>query len=370
MRACAVSCPTSAPPSAPGVEQGALADSVDIVVELDEAALWRLMPDLHDWAMELATRPDVSELPRAAELLGTAARAAWLRGELDAAQRLVDDAMRLATNDIEATRAIDVMGTLALFGGDLELARERYLARRRRPARLPSLPTSAALAAIYAGDRQEAERLLQRAEHLAGERRSLTDRAFYLYARRARGPARSRRGARGLRRGHRAGTGERGRLRGGHRLGRAGPAVDLHRPDRPGAARVPLAARTLAPDGELDPAVDHPAQPRLSAHRRRRPPQGRVAPRWRPTRPRSRPRSLATPSSSRPGGPWPTGSVPRRWPPSGVRRKGSGGWVWSMPPWPPSTGSAPDGRGQGRRRHPPGQSTVVPRWGGSSGSRR
>jgi len=163
--------------------QGVWKAAVDIVVDLDEAALWRVMPDLHDWAMELATRPDVSELPRAAEVLGTAARAAWQRGELDAAQRLVDHALRLATNDVEATRAIDVIGTLALFGGDLGLARESYLAAAAGRPDYASLPTSAALAAIYAGERQEAERLLERAEELAREGHSLTDRAYYLYAR-------------------------------------------------------------------------------------------------------------------------------------------------------------------------------------------
>ena len=161
--------------------QGVLEAAVDIVVDLDEAALWRVMPDLHDWAMELATRPDVSALPRAPPRCWAPRRAAWQRGELDAAQRLVDDAMRLATNDIEATRAIDVTGTLALFGGDLELARESYLAAAVGRPDHASLPTSAALAAIYAGDRQEAEQLLQRAEHLAGEGRSLTDRAYNLY---------------------------------------------------------------------------------------------------------------------------------------------------------------------------------------------
>jgi tetratricopeptide (TPR) repeat protein len=133
--------------------------------------------------MELATRPDVAGLPRAAEVLGTAARAAWQRGELDAAQRLADDALRLATTDVEATRAIDVTGTLALFGGDLELARERYLAAAVGRPDYASLPTSAALAAIYDGDRREAERLLRRAEHLVRDGHSLTDRAYLLYAR-------------------------------------------------------------------------------------------------------------------------------------------------------------------------------------------
>ena len=281
--------------------QGVLEAAVDIVVDLDEAALWRVMPDLHDWAMELATRPDVSALPRAAEVLGTAARAAWQRGELDAAQRLVDDAMRLATNDIEATRAIDVTGTLALFGGDLELARERYLAAAVGRPDYASLPTSAALAAIYAGDRQEAERLLQRAEHLAGEGRSLTDRAFNLYRAASSRPSTipSRRSRPTARPSSWPGRAEPASSRGSPRSGWSGCGPPPAR-----STRHCTGSAGCSSTGAARGAGSSNGPPCATSRICSSTPATTTPPRccWpRPTRPLSRPRSPATRSSSRPG---------------------------------------------------------------------
>ena len=64
----------------------------DIVLALDEPAVWRDLSELWMWTMELADQAELAAHPRRVELLGAAAESAWLSGSLDRATTYVERA--------------------------------------------------------------------------------------------------------------------------------------------------------------------------------------------------------------------------------------------------------------------------------------
>ena len=59
-----------------------------MVIALSEVTSWRDLTETFDWADQLAGDPALADHPRAAEVLGAAANAAYLRGDYTRADQL------------------------------------------------------------------------------------------------------------------------------------------------------------------------------------------------------------------------------------------------------------------------------------------
>lgn len=140
---------------------------VDLTVSLDEASTWRDLREPWTWALELAADPGLRGHPGRARILGAGAEAARLLGDLDGAERLVDELLAWLDDHpdpLAAERAWSVRGSVAHFRGDFERACAAWL--RASEAGTPasgSLIASAALAAAYGGDPDRGRELLDRA---------------------------------------------------------------------------------------------------------------------------------------------------------------------------------------------------------------
>lgn len=145
---------------------------VDITLAFDEAAIWRDIQELWSWCLELADDPRLAGHPRQVALLGGAAEAAWLQGELDRSVELARSGIDIATRDEQDGGGLDgdgrhrcwsALAAVALFRTDFAAARAAWL----QGATTDPLPAGhlagAALAAVYAGDRGDAVDLLVRA---------------------------------------------------------------------------------------------------------------------------------------------------------------------------------------------------------------
>ena len=158
---------------------------VAITVELSEAATWRDLRELWDWALELAADPSLGDHPERVALLGCAAEGARLLGELDRAEGLAQEAVSLAGPDPDPAlvhRAWVARGSVAHMRGDFAAAREDWLASGAgRPVSSGAWLASAALAAAYGGDRGEARRLLDEAHRANRDSGCISHTAFAAY---------------------------------------------------------------------------------------------------------------------------------------------------------------------------------------------
>ncbi|MGS0684540.1 BTAD domain-containing putative transcriptional regulator [Nakamurella sp. GG22] len=146
---------------------------IDLTLALDEASIWRGMPEVWAWSLELADDPALPGHPRETEVLGSAAIAAWLLGDLDravalasrglalnAAAGITRNSPNLASEDPER-RCWRALGAISLFRSDFPAAREQLLRAAAGPhPEQPATIAAAALAALYAGDRAGANHLL------------------------------------------------------------------------------------------------------------------------------------------------------------------------------------------------------------------
>jgi len=159
--------------------------SVGITVALDEASGWRDLRELWAWALELAADPRITDHPRRVEVLGSAAEAARLMGDLDLAGRLADEGIALAGADpdpAQVYRAWRARGSVAHFRGDFAAACEGWLrAEQGRPMRSGWLLASAALAAAYGGDPARARELLDQTHGLLTQARCDSQAALAAY---------------------------------------------------------------------------------------------------------------------------------------------------------------------------------------------
>ncbi len=150
------------------VEHGRDDVRVGITVALDEGSIWRDLRELWTWALELAADPDLVGHPRRAAVLGAAAEAARLIGDLDRAAALAHEAMRVAGPDPDPALvqgAWRALGSVAHFRGDFAAAVDGWLrSGKGRRVESGAYVASAALATAYGGDPAGARKLLDRAQ--------------------------------------------------------------------------------------------------------------------------------------------------------------------------------------------------------------
>ncbi|HEX7096893.1 MAG TPA: BTAD domain-containing putative transcriptional regulator [Acidimicrobiales bacterium] len=131
-----------------------LDDRIAITLALNDFSLFRPLPELHAWAIELCHELPPSH-PRFDEVTRAASRAAWLRGDLDGATQFAQ----------RGTTAPEALGIVLLFRGELDKAVDLLLeaATNAEPAAAAVHVATAALGAVYARRFEDAEELVDRA---------------------------------------------------------------------------------------------------------------------------------------------------------------------------------------------------------------
>lgn len=132
-----------------------------LLAAVDYDLVWRGLPEIGAWALDLADDPGLAGHPQEATVLASASSAAWLRGELDRCDLLAERALALEPGQ---TWGLGSLAVTAMF-------RARYddaiglLERGATSGRLrPTWWATAGLAAGYAGDLDRADALVAR-EH-------------------------------------------------------------------------------------------------------------------------------------------------------------------------------------------------------------
>jgi predicted ATPase/DNA-binding SARP family transcriptional activator len=137
---------------------------VGITLAVSDLMAWRDIRELWAWALELADDPELQRHPDRVEILGCAAEAARLGGDLSRAAQLADEALELAGPDFEGPEvrwALAARGAVAHFTGDFVRASDDWArAHRGGSGASGALLASAALASAYGGDQDTARRLL------------------------------------------------------------------------------------------------------------------------------------------------------------------------------------------------------------------
>jgi tetratricopeptide (TPR) repeat protein len=157
------------------VARGDLDTAIAISVSLDVPSSYRDLPEVWGWATRLLEVPGLEVHPRRAEALGVASEAAWLRGDLLAAEALALEGLALGGSDL---RSLHGLAAVSMFRGDPARALELWQqAADLDPMYLPTC----ALAAVYA-HHDDAEALQQKGVRWASHHGSLSDLAFAHYA--------------------------------------------------------------------------------------------------------------------------------------------------------------------------------------------
>ncbi|WP_345384724.1 BTAD domain-containing putative transcriptional regulator [Pseudonocardia yuanmonensis] len=159
-------------------ERGDLDTAVELVVGLEDVAGWRGLSELQGWGVELATDPVLTGHPRAGEVTGTAAMAAYHRGDHAQADALGRAALAAGSAPRAAALGHSARQLAALSRAAYDEVLEHGAAAAAVSAR-PFLNLGvAALAAAYAGDLARARDLRDRTAATAG---SPTGRGFAEY---------------------------------------------------------------------------------------------------------------------------------------------------------------------------------------------
>lgn len=158
---------------------------VQVAVALGDAMTWRDLRELWAWALELADDPAIGDHPQRAAVLGCAAEAARLTGDLDGAARLADASLTAGGPDpdpAQVYRAWSARGSVAHFRGDFTAARDHWVrSGEGRPRTSGAWLASAALASSYGGDLATARELLDRAHAADAVTRCTSQVAFATY---------------------------------------------------------------------------------------------------------------------------------------------------------------------------------------------
>lgn len=158
---------------------------VGLTLALAEGAIWRDLRELWSWALELAADDTLADHPDRPAILGSAAEAARLVGDLDRAALLADESLRIAGPDPDPAQvhsAWSARASVAHFRGDFVTARDCWLSSGAgRRVMSGAWLGSAALAAAYGGDAERARELLDRAHVATAEVGCRSHAAFTAY---------------------------------------------------------------------------------------------------------------------------------------------------------------------------------------------
>lgn len=139
--------------------RGALDDAIAMVTALFRAVAYRDLIEIRDWAEDLADDPALAKHPRASAVVGTAAEAAYHRGDYPRAERLARKGLELATDHTESWYCMLPLSVAALARGAYADVVEYALAGAAVATEDSEYFGIAALAAAYAGDLDEARSL-------------------------------------------------------------------------------------------------------------------------------------------------------------------------------------------------------------------
>jgi predicted ATPase/DNA-binding SARP family transcriptional activator len=142
--------------------RGMLDDAVAMVVALFDAVTYRDLVEIRGWAEELAGDPALASHARAAQVLGTAAEAAYHNGDYPRAGRLARAGLDRVPDGAESWRCLLPLSVAALARGAYAETVEHALAAARANASPRESCGIAALATAYAGDLDRARTLNER----------------------------------------------------------------------------------------------------------------------------------------------------------------------------------------------------------------
>lgn len=156
---------------------------VGMTLVLSEAMLLRDLREPWEWALELAEDAALANHPEYPAVLGCAAEAARLTGDFAAVDRLAARSLQLGGDDPSLLfRALSARATVAHYRGQFADARRDWVrSGKGRPATSGNYLSSAALAAAYAGDLDDARQLLEQARRANARTASPSHAAFADY---------------------------------------------------------------------------------------------------------------------------------------------------------------------------------------------
>ena len=157
---------------------GLLDDAAAMVPPLIEAMAYRDVVEIRAWAEELADDPALAAHPLAAAVLGTAASAAYHRGDYRRADRLARAGLDRVTDKDGAWNCLLPLASAALARGAYADALETVVAAAEPGTRARQNLWLAALGAAYAGDLDEARALNERGSADAASPTVLAWRAY------------------------------------------------------------------------------------------------------------------------------------------------------------------------------------------------
>jgi predicted ATPase/DNA-binding SARP family transcriptional activator len=142
--------------------RGALDEAAAMVTALYDAMTYRDLVEIRTWAEELADDPALAGHPHEARVLGTAAEAAYHRGDLDRSEHLARAGLARATDTTGTWLCLSPLSVVALARGAYAESVEHSLAAAAvAPGARENLGI-AALALAYSGDPDRARVLNER----------------------------------------------------------------------------------------------------------------------------------------------------------------------------------------------------------------
>ncbi|MGR6964605.1 BTAD domain-containing putative transcriptional regulator [Geodermatophilus sp. URMC 61] len=142
--------------------RGALDEAAAMVTALYDAMTYRDLVELRTWAEELADDPALAGHPDEARVLGTAAEAAYHRGDHDRAERLARAGLERATDAAGTWSCLSPLSVVALARGAYAETVEHSLAAAALATGARENLGIAALALAYSGDADRARTLNDR----------------------------------------------------------------------------------------------------------------------------------------------------------------------------------------------------------------
>jgi tetratricopeptide (TPR) repeat protein len=154
--------------------------AITLSKDLNDWCQLRGVAEICQWSAELVDLTADIDRDGRAEALAMAAQSAWLLGRLDESRSLAESVLAGGGSMSARANALSALGAAAMFQGRLGDATAAWLARDEIDPDPIDL-AAAALAAVYAGDRDRGDTLLVRAKAEAATRGAPSDRAWLEY---------------------------------------------------------------------------------------------------------------------------------------------------------------------------------------------